>query len=474
MIQSETIAAEALGILLSLYSFFKHLITSIVLMLKCRYINCMRNLKTILFVIVFLAAAYLGVQIISISKENQLRKQDYSDINNIKYGLFSINQWKEQLSNIINAEISDLDLKGNEKKIKPMLEAQLNQLIDGVNKKIKEKNKTTVKGKIKQAFINTFVDVNDIKAGIPQYADEIMKMMQKPKAKRSLKGLLQNKVDDYFESTFETQDLTLIDAIVSRAGAKSMAEAKVKLDENIASTQQTIFNLAWVLIALATFLFLLAGFSKTLPSSQYIILVLILFILLVSGVTVPMIDLEAKISEMSFVLFDHPVKFLNQILYFQTKSVLDVFWIMVTNPALQMKIVGILMVIFSVVFPVTKLISSIVYYYNHWGARKNKIIQFFVLKSGKWSMTDVMIIAIFMAYIGFNGVIASQFGKLHSADDEIVLLTTNGTSLQPGFYLFLCYTMLALFLSEFLTKKSKGMIAADELQPEINVHRGKT
>ena len=114
------------------------------------------------------------------------------------------------------------------------------------------------------------------------------------------------------------------------------------------------------------------------------------------------------------------------------------------------------MVLFSVAFPVTKLISSVLYYYNHWKARENKWIQFFVLKSGKWSMTDVMIIAIFMAYIGFNGLIASQFDKLHSADSEIVLLTTNGTSLQPGFYLFLTYTILALFLSEFLTRKSKS------------------
>ena len=417
----------------------------------------MKNLKTVAYTIIFIIAAVLGQQIISLSKDNQLRKQDYGDLNNIKYGLFSINQWKEQLSDIINAEISDLDLKGNEKQIKPMLEAQLNQLIDGVNTKMKEKNKTTVKGKFKQAFINTFVDIDDIKSGIPKYADDIIKMMQKPKAKQNLKGLLQGKVDNYFENTFQEQDMSLIMDIVHRSGATDIASAKIKLNEDIFLAQNKIFNLTWILILLVVVLFVLAGFSQDLPSAQYIILVLTLFILLISGVTVPMIDLEAKIAEMSFVLFDHPVRFLDQILYFQTKSVLDVFWIMITHRDVQMKIVGLLMVIFSVVFPVTKLISSIVYYYNHWKARENKIIQFFVLKSGKWSMTDVMIIAIFMAYIGFNGLIASQFEKLHSADSEIVLLTTNGTSLQPGFYLFLTYTILALFLSEFLTRKSQGI-----------------
>ena len=73
-------------------------------------------------------------------------------------------------------------------------------------------------------------------------------------------------------------------------------------------------------------------------------------------------------------------------------------------------------------------------------------------------MADVLIIAIFMAYIGFNGVISSQFGKLEAGGEEIVLLTTNGTSLQPGFYLFLSYTVLALFLSEFLTRKTKTKV----------------
>ena len=70
-------------------------------------------------------------------------------------------------------------------------------------------------------------------------------------------------------------------------------------------------------------------------------------------------------------------------------------------------------------------------------------------------MADVMVVAIFMAYIGFNGIITSQFGQLSSTGQELVILTTNGTSLQPGYYLFLTYTLLALFLSGFLTRKPR-------------------
>ena len=61
----------------------------------------MTNIKTICYAIIFVIAAVLGQQIISLSEINQAQKQDYADINDIKYGLLSINQWKEQLSAII-------------------------------------------------------------------------------------------------------------------------------------------------------------------------------------------------------------------------------------------------------------------------------------------------------------------------------------------------------------------------------------
>jgi predicted Co/Zn/Cd cation transporter (cation efflux family) len=175
--------------------------------------------------------------------------------------------------------------------------------------------------------------------------------------------------------------------------------------------------------------------------------------LLISGVTTPMIDLEAKIDRMSFVLMGHPLHFENQVLYFQTKSILDVFWIMITHQDIQMKFVGVLLITFSIVFPLLKIVSSLGYYYNYRRARENPVVEFFVLKSGKWSMADVMVVAIFMAYIGFNGIITNQFDQLSPSGKDLELLTTNATSLQPGYYLFVTYTLLALFFSGFLSRK---------------------
>ena len=85
------------------------------------------------------------------------------------------------------------------------------------------------------------------------------------------------------------------------------------------------------------------------------------------------------------------------------------------------------------------------------------MIKFFVLKSGKWSMADVMVVALFMAYIGFNGVISSQLKSISENAEAYEVFTTNGTMLLGGFYLFLSFVLAGLILSEALTRRSRNM-----------------
>jgi hypothetical protein len=47
---------------------------------------------------------YLCHQIVNLSLENQTAQQDYAEINDIEYGLLSINQWKIKISQIVNEE----------------------------------------------------------------------------------------------------------------------------------------------------------------------------------------------------------------------------------------------------------------------------------------------------------------------------------------------------------------------------------
>ncbi len=416
----------------------------------------MKHMKLVFSVLIFLSVAALGTAVIIRSKENQTYKAQYAEINHFKYGLFSVDTWKEKLSYIIVDEIEKLSLtQGNEKFIKKQLQVQLGILIDKMIEKIKKENYKTAGGWVKQGLIDSFIDVGDIKKGIPEYADAIYKEMSSRKTEKQIKEMLKERISEYIEKTYAIDDTAPKERIIENMQAQDEEGAKHKLDATIKANKDFIYNCVYLMMGLAALLFVVEAFDKKpLRQSQYFLMTLTLLVLLAVGVSTPMIDMEAKISQMKFILFDHPVEFTDQVLYFQTKSIMDVFWVMITHREIQMKLVGILMVCFSVVFPVFKILSSLAYYYDYCGARKYKVVQFFVLKSGKWSMADVMVVAVFMAYIGFNGIINAQLANMMTDTGEnFELITTNGTALQPGYYVFFAYTILAMFLASFLKNR---------------------
>ena len=119
-----------------------------------------------------------------------------------------------------------------------------------------------------------------------------------------------------------------------------------------------------------------------------------------------------------------------------------------------MVIVGVLIGLFSVGFPSLKLVASFVYYFDWSNLRKQELVQFFALKSGKWSMADVFVIALFMAFIGFNGIIDSQLGQMAQGNSSAIKIAPNaeGTSFQSGFYLFSAFCVASLFISGLMEK----------------------
>lgn len=414
-----------------------------------------KRLREIASVSIILASIGLCHQIISNSLSNQNAKIDDAELNHVQYGLFSIEEWKRQINPILAEEINKLYLsRANEQVLRRHLAVLLNTLINQIDQNIRGQNSGSIGGRVKQTIINMAVKLEDIKKGIPEYVDRIIEEMTKVETRRDIKAMLNQQLEHYSDSTYDAQDRSEISRILLRTDSKDIEAAKKKLGEEISVKNSLMGNEVVLLIVLSVILFCLSAFSKEpLAPLQYGLLVSALFMLLISGVSTPAIDMEAKITKMTFILLGHSIHFENQVLYFQSKSILDVFWIMMTHRDIQMKIVGLLLLTFSVLFPLLKLASSLGYYVDFHHSRNNPVIRFFVLKSGKWSMADVMVVAVFMAYIGFNGIIGSQLGQLGESGQEQMIVTTNGTSLQPGFYLFLAYTMLALLFSEFLDRK---------------------
>ncbi len=84
--------------------------------------------------------------------------------------------------------------------------------------------------------------------------------------------------------------------------------------------------------------------------------------------------------------------------------------------------------------------------------RSNRVLKFFALKSGKWSMADVMVVAIFMAYIGFSRMIDTQLAQIGQGNPNVDVLATDGTSFLIGFFLFFAFCIASLVFSTVIEK----------------------
>ena len=133
-------------------------------------------------------------------------------------------------------------------------------------------------------------------------------------------------------------------------------------------------------------------------------------------------------------------------LFFQSKSILDVCQILFYSVDFQSKAVGVLVFLFSVLLPVGKMIAAL-FAVNSPKVFGRSLLMKFMLNSSKWSMADVFVIAIFMSYIGFRGTISSQLARLGSSVERVNLLTTNETSLQLGFFTFTAFTLIGVYFS---------------------------
>jgi hypothetical protein len=69
-------------------------------------------------------------------------------------------------------------------------------------------------------------------------------------------------------------------------------------------------------------------------------------------------------------------------------------------------------------------------------------------------MADVMVVAIFMAYVGFSGILTEQLHQLENSAARAEILTTNGSSLQTGFFAFLAFVILSLLKTRHLERSA--------------------
>lgn len=95
-----------------------------------------------------------------------------------------------------------------------------------------------------------------------------------------------------------------------------------------------------------------------------------------------MLDMEAKIASLSFKVAGYPIQFTDQVFYFQSKGILDVFWLLITDSDRKTQAVGVFVVVFSVILPLVKMFASWIAFVDvkigNMSLRNNKVIQYLI------------------------------------------------------------------------------------------------
>jgi len=422
--------------------------------------NNIKKLFIVISIILLGLILYSVNTIIDEGNSAKAFKEDYAELHSVQYGLFNSTIWAEKIAHIIDQKIDEFDFTENSRaEIKQYVETILDTLIVEADKAVREKNKSSrgffngLLGSTKQIITDSLIDIKDLRNKVPEFTDAILNELERPESQKVLKTMMREKLHQLTKDNLAHTDLTLYDAILKKYDATTYKECDATLDKHMQANKERLdaLMIRILLLALALIIFVILQ-GSILSSISLLLLSITSIALLVPGIMLPMLDIEAKISKLYFTILEKPLTFENQILFFQSKSISNLVSLLLESGEARMILVGVLLVTFSIIFPTIKVISTYMYFYIHNVVGNNPVTRFFALKSTKWSMADVMVVSIFMAYLGLDGVVSKELEKIEERSQPINVITTNGTHLEVGFYLFLGFVVTSFVLSMLVEK----------------------
>jgi hypothetical protein len=408
--------------------------------------------------------AWCGIAVHHFTLERASIKDDSSYVNNIRYGLLSVDVWRDHIQEIVSGSIGRFALNSEEEKdLKNIISNVLEALINETDA-ILQKRRKTLSEKIQKIVVNAFIDTSDLRKKVPALTQTIINEMKKPTNTSKLKHLAQSQLNAYSAKSYDNErDLSPLNRILIKYQTTSPEEFNQKIQGVISSLEHRAALYSGAMLgSLVLFLCVWWGARRN-PGVQKLLFTFgvgFALMFLVTAVTTPMMEIDARINKVDIALLGQHLVFKDQVLFYRSKSILQVVKTMLDTGDAGSAVVGVLILVFSILFPISKLISSEAYLLGGKKIKTNKGIHFFAFKSGKWSMADVMVIAIFMAYIGFSGILKNQLENLNVKTETLESISTSGTSLQPGCMLFVAFVLFGLFLSFMLEKIAPEKVKA--------------
>jgi hypothetical protein len=410
------------------------------------------NFRLAAGVILLLPAIWFSWKTVDDLAARRLIRTDLAEITHARYGILSADQWRTIIGPILNAQVDKLDLKGQSKSLRPMVERSLYALLDNI------KTQMTAPGTKApgvpgggNAFIVNMI-VASLRPHVPEYTNVVMAELAKPEMGKGFQDSIRSVLADAVKNTFGTTDMTTYSAILKRYGCSSGAVCEETLGKKIAEADRKVNRYYLTVLASAAlgFILLIAG-TPTLSRGAAVVLMLFCIAMLAGGVLSPMLEVEVRVTKLDATLLGTPIEFHDQSLYYRSKTVFEVFQTLIQMGRPEMTLVAVLVILFSVVFPTLKMLALGACLFRPALLRTSRIVKVLAFELSKWSMADVMVLAIFMSFVAFNGVIGSGLEGLRGMQSvNQVDFPTNASKILPGFYLFVGFCVSSIVLSKKL------------------------
>jgi hypothetical protein len=384
----------------------------------------------------------------------RLMRTDLAEITNARYGILSADQWRNLIGPMLNAQVDKLDLKGQSKTLRPMVERSLYALLDSMKTpKTSPGAKATGKpGGIEGMFVNKMID--SLRPHVPEYTDVVMAELAKRQTQKAFRDSIRGVLAKAVANTFGNTDMTTYNAILTHYGCSDGATCEETLGNKIAEADTKLNRYYRTVLASAALGFILLMAGRLAPSrGAVVVLMLFCLAMLAGGVLSPMLEVEVRVTKIDATLLGTPIEFRDQSLYYRSKTVYEVFQTLIHMGRPEMTVVGVLVILFSVVFPTLKMLALAASLFRPALLRTNRFVKLLAFELSKWSMADVMVLAIFMSFVAFNGVIGSAFDGLRTEPNvQQVLIPTNASKILPGYYLFIGFCVGSILLSRKLQR----------------------
>ncbi len=390
-------------------------------------------------------AIFFGILIFSIflsiniyKKESLIKKQKeiYSQQYDIKSGLFNPTEWKCKLLYVLEKKFNTLNIANLSDEILTFIEKFYQNSTEKVRNKPLWGDQGSIFSKsidfIKTATEKGKVIVIDF---ILEEGKEILHSKiheNRNEIKKEIESIVKKKAHKIIHSEKESRNFTPI------CEKKELIKPLILTNSNL-KYYYIFFAIIYIFFLVSIFYFKGRVF--------FTIAIIYSLFLLFLGITLPMIEIVAKIEDMEFYLLGEAISFNDEMLYYRLKSIVDVSYILWN----QNPLIAIFITIFSIVFPLIKTLSLLFLIF----IKKIDRLEKTVSSIGKWSMADVFVVAIFFSTLSYGSIISDQMSSLKSIDNTQVIINTNHSDFGSGFYIFLAYTIFSMILSIAYQKKMK-------------------